>query len=108
MTVYGLGSYPDWLLFDVAGVVRSLVVGWCGARHCFSHYCRKFVLPLPLHCAAEPGGHVLALVSLAIMCGTWGQRVLLLVGNLWRCVAWLGIEVGTCALLVLGVSFELW
>ena len=92
----------------LADNARSVLVGWCGARHCFWHHCDTSVLPLPLHSAAEAGGHVLALVFLAVMCGAYGQRALLLVSNQWRYVTWIGIEVGTCKLLVLGTSLQLW
>ena len=41
-------------------------------------------LPLPLHCAAKAGSHVLAVFSLAVLCGTYGPRTLMLVNDLWK------------------------
>ena len=94
-------------LFGIAGVVRGLLVGCCGARHCFWPLCSIFALSLLPHCAAEPWGHMLRLASLAVLCGTYCQRAHLLVGDLWRCVVWVGIDIGTCRFLFWVLPFKI-
>ena len=70
-------------LFGIAGAGCGLV-GFSEVGYCFWHLCSVFVLPVPfpLHDIAKAGGHVLALVSPVVQCGTCSQRAVLLVSDL--------------------------
>ena len=76
----GQGRIVTDFLFGIARVVFGLLVGCCGVKHCFWHLC------FASSSCCRSWGHVLALVSPAVLCDTTKKhfRWWATCGGVWR------------------------